>query len=412
MVKSQKVIVIGGGIVGLAIAEKLIDDGNQVTLVEKEKIAAGASYGNAAGLAFSDIMPLASPGIITKAIKWFLDPLGPFAVVPQDLPYTIGWLLRFLKAARPAQFKRSIDVQASLMHLGKSSFEDMLARTNLSSMVRCNGALNLYDSTAAYKADLKNWEFRKTYDIPYKCYEGADLHAFQPGLASSFVAGIFAPTWQSVSNPFDLCTALHDSLTSKGLETIYEEVTSVSKDGVVSLQKGTNLTADKIVIAAGPWSSKLSKTLGDPVPLIGERGYNTTLPKSAFEDLEYSLLFSGHGFVVVPLSNGIRVGGASEIAKLDRPADYKRSKNMLSKAKQFIPDLKTEGGEEWMGARPAIPDSLPVISYSSDSENIIYAFGHGHLGLTQSAATGQLVSDLIHKRTPKIDITSLRVNRF
>lgn len=412
MVKSEKVIVIGGGIVGLGIAEKLISEGKTVTLIEKEKIAAGASYGNAAGLAFSDIMPLASPGIIKKAIKWFLDPVGPFVVVPQDLPHTLGWLLRFLKAARPAQFKRSIDVQASLMHLSKDSFSDMLERTNLSSMVRTNGALHLYESKTAYKADLKNWEFRKAYNIAYECYEEQALHDFQPDLAPSFVAGIFASTWQSVSDPFEFCSALHEGLSNKGLETVYAKVNSISVDCAVSLDGGDILSADKIVLAAGPWSSQISKQLGDPVPLIGERGYNTTLPKTAFENLDHTLVFAEHGFVVVPLSNGIRVGGASEIARLDRPANYSRSKNMLNKAKKLLPSLKIDGGEEWMGARPAIPDTLPVIGYATKSKNIIYAFGHGHLGLTQSTATGQLVSELIDNKKNSIDLTPLRVNRF
>ncbi len=411
MGKSQNIIVIGGGIVGLAIAEKLVSEGKDVTIIEKESIAAGASQGNAAGLAFSDIMPLASPGIIKKAIKWFLDPLGPFAVVPQDLPHTLGWLLRFLKAARPAQFKKSIDVQAALMHLGKQTFPEMLERSGLSSMVRANGALHLYQSQASYKADLEKWKFRKDHNIAFECYEGQALHQFQPGLDQSFVAGIFAPEWQSVSNPLDFCQALHQHAQETGVKTIIGEVADLS-EGKVILKDGRTLETDKIILAAGPWSSKLSEKLGDPVPLIGERGYNTTLPSTAFDGLDHTLVFSDHGFVVVPLSDGIRVGGASEIAKLDREANYQRCKAMMLKAKKLLPDLGTEDGVEWMGARPAIPDTLPVIGFSSASPNIIYAFGHGHLGLTQSTATAQLVSELVEGKETSIDISALSANRF
>ncbi|MFT6559293.1 NAD(P)/FAD-dependent oxidoreductase [Sneathiella sp.] len=411
MGKPETVVVIGGGIIGLAIAEKLVSVGKKVTLIEKDSIAAGASQGNAAGLAFSDIIPLASPGIIKKALKWFLDPLGPFAVVPQDLPVTLNWLLKFLKAAHPAQFRRSIDVQAALMHLSKDTFPGLLERTGLSSMVRTNGALHLYQSDASYKADLKKWEFRKTHNIAYDCYEGDALHKFQPGLCPSFVAGIFATEWQSVSNPMDFCAAIHTFLTTKGVETIYEEVDRVSEGSLV-LKNGTTLQADKFVVAAGPWSATLSRQLGDPIPLIGERGYNTTLPKSAFENLDHTLVFSDHGFVVVPLSNGIRVGGASEIAKLGRAANYKRCKIMMAKASKLVPNLKVSDGVEWMGARPAIPDTLPVIGPAPSARNVIYAFGHGHLGLTQSSATAQLVSELIDNKQPSIDINSLRADRF
>ncbi len=411
--KSQDVIVIGGGIVGLTVAEKLQSQGHRVTLIEREKIAAKASQGNAAGLAFSDIMPLASPGIIKKAVKWFLDPVGPFSVVVQDLPQTMGWLLRFLAAARPAQYRRSIDVQAALMHLSRKTFPEMLERCKLGDMVRTNGALHLYQSKESFQADLKKWQFRKEHNIAFDVYEGEDLHKLQPGLSPSFVAGIYANQWQSVSNPLDFCNALHLHLESAGVKTIIAEVSNLSADGNVTLANGKVLQADKVVLAAGPWSSTLSAPLGDKVPLIGERGYNTTLDKMAFVGLDHTLVFSDHGFVVVPLANGIRVGGASEIAGLDRAPNYKRSKNMLAKAQHLLPALVNDGqGVEWMGARPAIPDTLPIISHATRSKKIIYAFGHGHLGLTQSTATAQLVSEMVADQPLSMNITPLRVDRF
>ncbi|MBO6827111.1 MAG: FAD-binding oxidoreductase [Sneathiella sp.] len=412
MGKSYHVVVIGGGIVGLNTAERLLADGHQVTLVEKTGIAAGASFGNAAGLAISDIMPLASPGIVKKAIKWFLDPVGPFAVVPQDLFKVMPWLIKFLKAARPAQFKTSIDVQASLMHLAAETYPKMLERTGLQDMVRTNGALHLYESEASFKADLEKWKFREKHGITFQTFDKTALHQFQPGLSDRFVAGIYANTWKSVSNPNDFCHAIFAYLTEKGVNFVQKGVKNVKNDGV-ELEDSTEIKADKIVIAAGPWSKTLAAALGDNIPLIGERGYNTTLPKSAWEELDHTLVFSDHGFVVTPLANGVRVGGASEIASLDSPANYKRSEHMLNKADKFLPALNTEGGEQWMGRRPSIPDTLPVISYSSASDSIIYAFGHGHLGLTQSTATGELVANLIQGEKPnKINMNALGAARF
>ncbi|MEP3244884.1 MAG: FAD-binding oxidoreductase [Sneathiella sp.] len=411
--KRDDIIVIGGGIVGLAIAEKLSSEGKSVLLIEKEKIAAGASAGNAAGLAFSDIMPLASPGILFKAIRWLLDPLGPFTVVPQDLPKTLPWLTRFMMATRPAKYRRSITVQASLMHLAGKAMDDMLARTGLDTLIHQGGALHLYESERDYQKDLKNWDYRRRHSIDFECYEKDDLHQFQPGLAKNFVAGIFVPHWKSVSNPLTFCKALHDILSQRPFRTVYSAVRSVeaSESGVTVQTENGPYDGQKVIIAAGPWSSSLARQLGDMIPLIGERGYNTTFPKSALT-LTRTLVFPGHGFVISPLADGIRVGGASEIARLGRKENFNRSKAMVSKAQKFVPALRTQDAAEWMGARPSIPDSLPVIGFSSRSKNILYAFGHGHLGLTQSAATGQLVSDLINKTPPSIDLAALSPHRF
>ncbi|HZX82308.1 MAG TPA: FAD-binding oxidoreductase, partial [Reyranella sp.] len=159
------------------------------------------------------------------------------------------------------------------------------------------------------------------------------------------------------------------------------------------------------------WSRPLALGLGDAIPLETERGYNTTLPPGAF-DLKRQLTFGGHGFVVTPLSTGIRVGGAVELGGLTRPPNFKRSDAMLTKASAFLPGLKTEGGTQWMGFRPSLPDTLPVIGRSTASTRVLYAFGHGHSGLTQSAATGRLIADLIAGRAPSISIDPFRPDRF
>ena len=411
--KTADVLVVGAGIIGLAVAEQLVSRGVSVALIEREAVAAGASQGNAAGLAFSDIMPLASPGMVRKAIKWLLDPLGPFAVVPRDIARTFPWLLRFLYASRKTQFERSIVGQAALMELGQASFDGALARANLQRLVSDNGALHLYQSMADYHKDLKNWRYRATHGIEFQRYEGRPLHDFQHGLAATFQAGIFVPSWRTLSSPADYCHALKDYLQTRGVPIIYEDVNGVDPQAQVHFKSGRQLKARQVVIAAGPWSARLCRQLGDKVPMVAERGYNTTLPRSALpQSIKRTLVFSEHGFVLTPLVNGYRIGGASEIARLGRSANFRRSRVMADKASRFLPGLELKCGKEWMGARPSTPDTLPVIDYSSRSKKIVYAFGHGHLGLTQSTATGQLVAELLLGEAPAIDLEPLRVKRF
>ena len=180
---------------------------------------------------------------------------------------------------------------------------------------------------------------------------------------------------------------------------------------MLRLADGEEVLCRALVVAAGAWSHRLAAQLDDNIPLETERGYNTTLPVDAF-DVKRQLIFSRHGVVVTPLETGLRIGGAVELGGLELPPDYRRSKAMLEKTRQFLPGLKTEGGREWMGYRPSLPDSLPVIGRSRNSPNIVYAFGHGHLGLTQAAATGKLVRDLVAGAAPDLDLTPFSPQRF
>ena len=172
-----------------------------------------------------------------------------------------------------------------------------------------------------------------------------------------------------------------------------------------------DLRAPQVVLAAGAFSHRIARSLGDKIPLETERGYNTTLPADAV-DLRVQITFGGHGFMVTKLDNNIRVGGAVELGGLDAPPNYKRAEAMLAKAKAFLPDLKTEGGRQWMGFRPSLPDTLPVIGMAPATSRIIYAFGNGHLGLTQSAAMARLVADLATGKPTPIDIKPFSPARF
>ena len=236
----------------------------------------------------------------------------------------------------------------------------------------------------------------------------------QPGISPRFPVGTFVPEWQTVEDPYAFSRRLADHVISEGTEIVEAEVASIRPEGetiAVTLADGRILTARGVVLAAGAFSRRLTDPLGDRIPLETERGYNTTLPPGAF-DVRRQLVFGGHGFVITPLSIGIRIGGAVELGGLDLPPNYRRSEAMLKKAADFLPGLRTEGGTQWMGYRPSLPDSLPVIGPSRANRRIVYAFGHGHLGLTQSAATGRLVADLLCDRARPIDIAPFSPQRF
>jgi D-amino-acid dehydrogenase len=409
------VIVIGAGIVGVAIALRLRQEGREVLLLDRECVAAQASRGNAGALAFSDILPLASPGVLRKAPRWLLDPLGPLAIRPRYLPRLIPWLYCFWRASRPARVRASTVAQAELLALSAAETPLLLAAAGASHMLRSDGVLHLYESEAELRAAEPAWRARTDHGIAFTHLNSPQAIAeLQPGLSPKLVAATFVPAWKTVSDPLRVTEALarhFEELGGRIRRADAVALVSAADSVKVQTRDGQTLDALHVVVAAGAWSHRLARTLADDIPLETERGYNVTLPVGAF-DLKRQLTFGGHGFVVTPLACGVRVGGGVEFAGLDAPPNFARAAALLAKAKRFMPGLRTEGGREWMGFRPSLPDSLPAIGPAAADKRVIYAFGHGHLGLTQAAATARLVADMMSGKPSPLDLTPFRPQRF
>ncbi|WP_164873768.1 FAD-binding oxidoreductase [Mesorhizobium sp. M7A.F.Ce.TU.012.03.2.1] len=408
------IAIIGGGIIGICAAASLAEAGRRVTVFDRTGICEETSSGNAAAFAFSDVLPLAHKGMIRQLPKWLADPLGPLSIPPAYLPRLLPWLIRFWRAGAPGKYEASLAAQAGMMKLAEAEWMGLLDRSGTRSMLREDGSLELYESEAEFQAGLPGWAARERFGIGFRHVEGEELAALQPGLSPRFIKGTFVPGWKTVADPKLLGKAVWAYAQSKGARFEMARIGQVAADqdgATLTLADGTTRQARHLVVAAGAWSHLLAKQLGDRIPLETERGYNTTLPTSAF-DVKRMLIFSGHGFVVTPLATGLRVGGAVELGGIERPPNYARSKALLQKAQKFLPGLDPSGGREWMGFRPSLPDSVPVIGGAPGKRSVVYAFGHGHLGLTQAAATGRLIRDLVLGQTPPIDLAPFSPQRF
>jgi len=403
------VIVVGAGVIGLSVALSARARGLSVIVIDREGPAAGASAGNAGALAFTDIFPLASPGIIRRAPGWLLDPLGPLSIPPAYAPRIAPWLWRFWRASSPARVAASTHAQTALMRLSQAALDPFLAREGLTGFLRREGQLQLYEGEATFRASLPGWEARAREGIAFRHLQGDEIAEVQPGLAPRFTHAAFTPGWCSVSDPKDYTLALADRFRAAGGEIRITDAQAILPTGVQTSEG--DLRCCKLVIAAGAFSHRLARTAGVAIPLETERGYNTTLPADAF-DLRTHLTFEAHGFVMTRLTSGIRVGGAVELGGLSLPPNYARADAMLKKAASFLPGLKTGGGRQWMGFRPSLPDSLPAIGPLPGRPDVICAFGHGHLGLTQSIGTAEIVADLLTGRTPAIDLAPYSPDRF
>jgi len=415
---SESVAVVGSGIIGISIGLRLQQRGYSVCLYDREPLAsdARASAGNAGAFAFTDVMPLATPGIMRRAPKWLIDPLGPLSIPPRYALKIAPWMLRFWRASQRDRYAAGVAAQSRLMALSREALERVVTDVSAENLLLRQGQLQLYEGEAEFRASVPEWDLRRDHGIPFDLLHSPDdIAALQPGLNPRFTHGGYTPTWINVVDPQAWTQHLAQTFLERGGTVERLSVQALAQEGgdgsaVLHTDQGPR-RADYAVVAAGAFSHHLSRTLGEPVPLETERGYNTTLPAGAF-DLRLHLTFSGHGFVVTSNKGGVRVGGAVELGGLDLPPDYRRSDILLNKAAQFMPGLKTESGQRWMGFRPSLPDSMPLIDRSARASRVIYAFGHGHSGLTQAAATAEIVADLIARAAPAIDLFPFRLARF
>lgn len=398
----------------MTIALKLSEAGQSVLLVDAKGMGEETSRGNAAAFAFADVEPLASPSTLLKSPRWLLDPLGPLSVPPSYALKMAPWMMQFARACLPAAHAASVKAQAALMELAKQETEPMFEAAGLSHHLRHEGSLYLYEGRTAFDAAAPVWELKARHGVEFEPVSGDRLADLQPNLGAAYTHAIHVPRWMTVSDPFDVTVALGQNAVERGATFQRRRIRSIRPDerGVtLAFADGESVVAKQAVIAAGAWSKTLTEMVGDWVPLEAERGYNTTLPPGSF-DLKRQLVLPADGYVITPIEAGIRVGGAAEFAGLHTPPDYRRSDILLKKSTRVMKGLKTEGGKQWMGVRPSMPDTLPVIGRAPSHPRIFYAFGHGHLGLTQSAATARIIRDLVLGRPPPIDPQPYRAQRF
>ncbi|MGY3670975.1 NAD(P)/FAD-dependent oxidoreductase (plasmid) [Marinovum sp. KMM 9989] len=408
------VIVIGAGVIGISVALKLQSSGFRVQVLDRAGVAREASAASAGAFAFADVVPLATPGILRKAPKWLLDPLGPLSVPPAYALKIAPWMLRFWRASWRDRFEAALSAQSRLNGLAREALERQIQDVDGEPLMQRDGQLQLYEGAREFRASLEGWEQRRRHGVVFELLHSAETIAdIQPGLDPRFTHAGYTPDWLNTVDPRRWAEHLAQHFQQRGGVIAAGAVQAVEQhdSGVTVKTETGDLSAAKVVLAAGAWSHHLARSLGDQFPLETERGYNTTLPAGAF-DLRTHLTFGGHGFVVSRINGGVRVGGAVELGGLDLPPNFKRADILLQKAAAFLPGLNTQGGQRWMGFRPSMPDSLPVIGRSSRAPDVVYAFGHGHLGLTQSAATAELVLDLMTGVAPPLAMAPYAPSRF
>ncbi len=302
-----------------------------------------------------------------------------------------------------------------LQAMALPAWEKLLHPLGLRGELNRKGALYVFDQARAFDEAKPILHRQIEAGIPLELLDGPVLRSLEPALSERLMRGVHYPTVAHVNDPLHLLQKLQAAAAERGARFEEAVVMSVAiangDEPVAVLEGGRSISADRAVIAAGAWSRPLAAALGDSVPLDTERGYNATMTDPGIH-LTRPVGFEDHGFFVSPLKTGLRVGGAVELASVAAKPNWQRVEAMLAKARIFLPGLREGGRTNWMGCRPSLPDSLPVISYSRWTDRVVYAFGHAHHGLTRAAVTAQLVVALVNGTKPAIDIAPYSARRF
>jgi D-amino-acid dehydrogenase len=412
------VVVIGAGIVGLVCATYLQRDGHKVVVVDPGAPGEGASYGNAGGLNGSSIVPVAMPGVLAKVPHWLLDPEGPLSIRLRYLPTLLPWLYRFVRAGRPEPVRAQARALRGLLAPTVDMHRELAASVGAADLIQRNGLLVVYRAEAGFAADAAAMHLRAENGVKIDELSQDELRQIEPTLSPVYTRARLISENGYVRNPLRLSRALAEALVANGGEIRRERAEGFSfSDGKVEavLTNEGYIPAAAVVLAAGAHSKKLAARLGEKVPLDTERGYHVMIkapevaPRLPIMDAEAK-------FVATPMEEGLRMAGTVEFAGLDAPPDWRRARILLRHGQAMFPGLPRAVAEDrvalWMGFRPSMPDSLPVIGRTRRYANAFLAFGHGHVGLIGAPMTGRVIADLIAGRPPAIDVAPFSVARF
>jgi len=410
----KKITIIGAGIVGMATACYLRRDGHDVTVVTMHPPGEYCSFGNAGMLNDAGCVPQPMPGIVWKVPGYLTDPLGPLVVRWPYLLKAMPWLLRFIGNANARQAEHASKALYSLIQGTVPVYEELVKWAGVPELVRRSGYLVAYDSEQSYRGDALGWKLRADRGVKTEVLDAAGIRKLVPQLAPGYVRGVHVLEQGYVTNPERLVKSLAARFQKDGGVILQGKVLDIEtgEGGVRALVTDAGrMPVETLIICGGVHSGELTAKLGEPVPIEAERGYHVTYSDPGLE-LPLPVHVSDAKVFVTPMEMGMRVAGQAEFSGIYAEPNYQRAEVLETHMKRMFPKVRGTDSTRWMGRRPSMPDSLPVIGPSVKQKNVYYAFGHGHLGLCGGAPTGKLIAAVVSGRQAPIDLEPFRVNRF
>ncbi len=409
----QRIAVVGAGIVGMSCALWLQKKGFDVTLIDPAEPGSGTSFGNACTIAEYGCVPVNSPDLFRRLPRLMFSSDSPLSLDPAYALSHPGWMLQFLLNCRKEKAARITRLLGKLLGKTREGLDPLLEMAGAEDLIRPSGFLRLYATEAEYRADQDVNEVRRAQGSEFVEVDSGDIRELEPNLKMDFARGVFYERIRQTVNPQKLCLRYFEAFRKNGGDYRPQRATAVGhalNQIEVELDDGSKVNATRVVIAAGAFSKQIDGIPVQRLPLDTERGYHVHY-EGLQSLLQRPVTWNKTGFYAVPTDEGIRCAGTVEIAGYHERKNPRNLEFIQRHARKML-DLPEKPDRDWLGFRPTLPDSLPVIGFSTVSEYIIYAFGHHHLGLTLGGITGKLVAELANGEQPSHNIKPFRPARF
>lgn len=394
---NPRIAVIGAGIVGSCIALELRKRGANVTLIDRDEPGQGCSYGNSGAISVSSVAPLAMPGLLSSLPGMLFDRDSPLSLRLRYLPKALPWLSRFLLAASAETAERSA-AQLAALHAGAlSGHEALAAEIGVPELFMRRGHLHLYPGEEALAKDAGGWRLREQHGFRAERLGRDGIVALEPNVGARYTVGMYLADHATIRNPLRYVQAMVQAFTARGgvlrRQSVRAIVPLAGRRWRIDAVNAEPLPEfDHVVVAAGAWSRSLLGPLRLRLPLESQRGYHVQF-EGAQGLVSRTVVLADRKVFVTPMEHGLRAGGTVEIAGLSLPPDMRRAATLERHVRETFAGLEDAPTTRWMGHRPCMPDSVPVIGPAAGHAGLWLAVGHGHLGLTDSVATAQCIAD-------------------
>jgi D-hydroxyproline dehydrogenase len=412
MKNNFKVGIIGAGIQGISNALFLQKKGFDVTIFDKDEPGSpAASYGNAGHFSPYACVLMNRPDVLTDVPAMLLSSTGPLALKWNYVPKMIPWFIQFLRNCTTKKMMHTAKNMHQILDLALSAYDELLGDIDLDDLVEKKGILYIWNNKSLKSRDLEI-RVRNELGVDQQVVSPKEIHDLEPNIKPFYHGGVYYKYGRHARNPKKILLKLFNLFLKKGGKFLKMNVQEINFDG----EKPTIKTEtqryifDKLVIACGAFSKKLTDNLGEKIPLDTERGYHIHF-KNCDHLLTRPVIFSNRGFGITPMEQGLRVVGTVEFGGLKNPPSKARLKNLINNAKYMLGDLP-EHEDEWLGFRPTLPDFLPVMGPSKNYKNVFYCFGHHHLGWTLGPISGKIIAGMISEENTNLNLSPYSSKRF